>query len=368
MYLMICKGASSRGRVKRIGAIAAFCGTGLIALIEFLFCDPVRYDGKVGFGRQSRGRDKLSKFDSNIYLITDEIKKMDFTIYRIGSRRSRMKFLLVDYPRRYRSAMGLLRKMIAEREELDAIKDDLCAHYYLRIPHFIWYQRGCEHVVDHCEETQLYTADILDAFLQMERAACRERGKTLICVPHGRPPLQSVPGYYMGDVNYCPSEYTAKRLNDLYPGQLHIVDEKVNERVYRYGSVLPSRNLSVTYFSSYGSPEEDDLICELGQRLGLEGITLRVKLHPQYSATALSLQANDQLCFINDYSSAIAQTVCVAETSTALSEAKYNHSIPISTMRILGRIEDEEILADQDILKPETIDELVRLVENYVSG
>ena len=355
--------------MNKVKEVAAYWSVYIIVFANLSKRKEIDPDMVLAFARVQRVKDKLSKIDSELQYITDDIKHGDFTIYKIGNKNNRLSFLFRRYRSIYKSTINSASKMVDENAELRRLKNYYLHYLKMRAPHHIWFGFACEEIFKATARSYAYTGDIVNLANVIERRTAQKHDISLVCIPHGREYIIPMPAGIMGNKNYCTTKSVANKLQELYPDQEFFIDYDINRRIYSYSrkerkDKNPTR---VVYFT-----ESLDLgvafVKEISPKLEEIGLRLYVKLHPE-DLNQKELYNGNNVSFIDNYSEAITDCLALAFRSTVLIEAIYNGSIPICLERMYEINYTEtsnEYLETEQTLLPASIDDLMQIVKQIM--
>ncbi|MGI6732413.1 MAG: hypothetical protein ACOX5F_11070 [Anaerovoracaceae bacterium] len=344
----------------------------LLLCINLVLINNVEYNKKIGLARVPRTMYKMERVKNDLFFITDDIKKRDFTMYQMGTRRTRIQFIINEYFTRSLRDFNKIYNILIE-EELSEYLKTVMYIMAIRIPHSVVYDYAIDHVMSNYLQDEIYTGQMYDRFALIEDKLAKKYNIKLICYPHGIETTKKMPAGYIGDVFYCSSDNMAKKLNSLYNTAKYIFDETVLVKMYSINTGFEKNDSDERKIIFFTQPlytqETKEIINNLVSALNEINIRNRVyiKTHPNESDTSYKI---GNIEFIDKFDDAIYQNICISLASTVLLEAIYNKSISISIVNLIeskiALTNNYEFLNDKRILKPKDEKSLIDMIIKYL--
>lgn len=318
----------------------------------------------VAFARSQRTKNKLQKVFNFINIIEDNIEQHSSNIYQLGSRRTRFNIICKKYIKQCLKDYKEI-KYIIEVNNLEKYSSIILLWFVKRIPYTVIYANAIENFMINYKLSVVYTGQMYDRFALIEDVYSKKYNKLLICVPHGIETLEKLPYGYVGNIFYCSSLMMSFKLNNLYLTNKFIYDEDIAKKMFKVNAckVLNDNiNKKIIFFTQ---PFNKNLTVKIIKKIAikLKNSKLFIKIHPDENENIYKIV---NTTIIKDYDQAISGNICISFFSTILLEAIYNNSISISLIKILNKDYEKcnkyDFLADNRILKPSTIEELVEII------
>lgn len=345
--------------------------SGLLLVYNLLYEKKFDYNKKIAIARVSVEKYKIARIDSEIQFVEDDIKNFDFTIYQIGSRLSRLKFLIFSYIKNSILDFNEVLRMM-NSIELNCYKGVILREYAKRIPHTVIHKNALELVIKNYRLEVLYTGATYERFGLIANHLSDKYNKTLVCIPHGIETNFKMPAGYAGDIFYSSSDKIAKKLNEQYSTTKFIFDETINQTIYRLNCVdcnIQKNNKHYVVFFTQPTYEAslNNIIIKIAQYMKTKNQRLYIKVHPRENAKDYLIENTE---FINDIKEGIIGKLCISYFSTVLIEAIYNDSKAISIVNLVeddkGLDRDYGIFYEDRIIKPNNFEELFREIDKYL--
>lgn len=355
----------------KLSIIFSFVINFVLIVINIPFSEKIDQNTFLAFARVARVRSKLTKVLLNTTYIGDEIRKFDFSIFRIGLRKERFKFIVHNYFILCKKEYHILHSKIYYTNNDKIHKTQIARYFMVRIPHAMIYKFAIDQALNEYKRKIVFTGQMYDYFSQIEREACHAKGKRLICIPHGIESTQKLPLGYSGDIILSSSKKMADLLNGIYHTNKFLYRYKINEKIYKATNSSEERKdnpRKIVFFTQPLMVEETKkLIEKIAHYIERKGFVLYIKVHPLESCRDYTIQ---DTVFINDFSDAISNSLCISLVSTILIEAKYNNSTALSIVRILdtGNTSSFLYFDQDDIHIPGNEEDLFVIIDRYLGN
>ncbi|MDU7330950.1 MAG: hypothetical protein E7L18_05535 [Finegoldia magna] len=337
-----------------------------LVIINLPFYKKLNKTKKIALARVSRVSYKIKKYNNQLFIITDDIKGFDFTLFRVVARRKMLFFIFLEMINLCKHDYRLLLEDINQLDE-PTDKRDLLKKFTFRIPHTVLYKFVINQIIKDYDKEEIITGQMFDRFALIEEDICKYYGIKLICIPHGVEITLKMPRQYVGDLFYCTSNYMKNMLTSIYKSTKYQYDENIVRKIYQKEIKNSSINKKVVFFTQPRETEKTIQIIKLiSERLVDSNIRMYIKVHPLENR---NIYKDLSLISITSFDEAVTNSVCISLSSTSLLEAIYNDSISISIINLLNKditIDGKySFLYDKRIHKPNSIDEVIKLVQHY---
>ncbi|WP_027087199.1 hypothetical protein [Cohnella panacarvi] len=343
----------------------------LLLIINLVHKHKIDDSKELAVARVAREKDRIMNVRPGLQFIGDNIKNRDFTIYRIGNRYSRLMFLCTSYVKLCLRDFYTIKDILRD-EQLFPNRLAFLSWYVNRIPHTVVYGNAVENVISSYPFSDVYIGATHDRFALVTGRITNKYNKRLICIPHGVETTVKMPGGYVGDVFYCSSLEMAEKLNNVYETSKFTFDQEVTIRMYQVKKSVSDhyrdREKHFVFFTQPSFAERTkNIIVMIANHLKTKNQKLYLKLHPIDNPLDFVVENTE---FINDFRESIIGNVCISTLSTALLEAIYNDSTPITVIRLISDTDvltgHSEYLNDKRIFKPKDERALIELIDYII--